>query len=144
MSSTLYYEALDPMTLTPRLGVATNVYFRDVAADYWAFSWVEALADARLTAGCGSDTYCPLAAVSRAQMAVFLLRGLHGAGFAPPAATGTMFTDVPASHPFAPWIEELAREGITGGCSPTTYYPDATVTRDQMAVFLVRAFNLPI
>jgi hypothetical protein len=76
-------------------------------------------------------------------MAVFLLRAMHGSGYSPPAATGTMFTDVPASHPFAKWIEELAREGITGGCatSPPRYCPNATVTRAQMAVFLVRAFN---
>ncbi len=55
-----------------------------------------------------------------------------------------MFTDVPLTHPFATWIEQLAREGITGGCGGTTYCPDATVTRGQMAVFLVRTFNLPM
>ncbi len=55
-----------------------------------------------------------------------------------------MFTDVPASQSFAKWIEQLAREGITGGCGATTYCPDATVTRGQMAVFLIRAFNLPM
>jgi hypothetical protein len=75
-------------------------------------------------------------------MAVFLLRATHGAGYAPPAATGTMFADVPASHPFATWIEQLAREGITGGCGSGMYCPDATVTRGQMAVFLARAFDL--
>ena len=41
---------------------------------------------------------------------------------------------------------DLAREGITGGCatSPAQYCPDGTVTRGQMAVFLVRAFHLPL
>ena len=57
-----------------------------------------------------------------------------------------MFTDVPAAHLFARWIEQLAREGVTGGCAtnPARYCPDSTVTRGQMAVFLVRAFNLPM
>ena len=60
-------------------------------------------------------------------MAVFLLRAKHGAGYQPPAATGTMFTDVPVTHPFATWIEQLAREGITGGCGTMVYCPDASV-----------------
>ena len=42
------------------------------------------------------------------------------------------------------FIEELAREGITSGCGATTYCPDDPVTRAEMAVFLVRAFNLPL
>jgi hypothetical protein len=49
-----------------------------------------------------------------------------------------MFTDVPASNPFCSWIEELARRGITAGCTPTTYCPSASVTRAQMAPFLVK------
>ena len=45
--------------------------------------------------------------MTREEMAVFLLRGIHGAGFQPPAATGTIFADVPATQPFASWIEQL-------------------------------------
>ena len=47
---------------------------------------------------------------------------------------------------FASWIERLSAEGITGGCSaiPKLYCPTTAVSRDQMAVFLVRAFGLPI
>lgn len=59
-----------------------------------------------------------------------------------PPATG-LFADVPLTHPFANWIEQLAREGITGGCEPLRYCPDA-MTRAQLAVFLVRTFNLPL
>jgi hypothetical protein len=75
-------------------------------------------------------------------MAVFLLRSKHGAGYTPPSATGTLFADVPAGHAFASWIERLAAEGIAGGCGSGRYCPDANVAREQMAVFLVRAFNL--
>lgn len=60
---------------------------------------------------------------------------VHGAQLAPA---------VPLTHPFVNWIEQLAREGITAGCRPTTYCPDVTATRGQMAVFLVRTFNLPM
>jgi hypothetical protein len=75
-------------------------------------------------------------------MAVFLLRAEHGSSYVPPPATG-IFTDVPADYWAAAWIERLAAEGITGGCGNGNFCPGVTVTRDQMAVFLVKAFNLP-
>ena len=67
----------------------------------------------------------------------------HGTAYQPPAATG-LFADVPVDDPFARLIEQLAREGITGGCGPTTFCPGAIVTRAQMAVFLTRVFGLPL
>jgi hypothetical protein len=122
--------------------------FADVPAGHLFAGWIEQLARDGVTGGCDSNPprYCPDDATTRGQMALFLLRAKHGAGFAPPAATGTMFADVPASHPFAAFIEQLAREGITGGCSssPALYCPDSAVTRGQMAVFLVRTFSLPM
>lgn len=63
-------------------------------------------------------TYCPLDPVNRQQMAVFLLKTKYGANYQPPPATGTVFSDVPASNPFAAWIEQLAREQITAGQNP--------------------------
>ncbi|MCK4818574.1 S-layer homology domain-containing protein [bacterium] len=42
------------------------------------------------------------------------------------------------------WIEQLAAEGITSGYPDGTFKPDRTVTRAEMAVFLVNAFGLPI
>jgi hypothetical protein len=126
----------------------TGTLFTDVPTSHPLASWIEQLAREGITSGCSRNParYCPGTGVTRAQMAVFLLRAEHGAGYEPPAATGTMFTDVSATHPFAKWIEQLAREGITEGCSasPSRYCPDALVTRGQMAVFLVRAFDLPL
>ena len=75
-------------------------------------------------------------------MAVFLLRAKYGSAYTPPPATG-LFTDVPTSHWAAAWIEQLAAEGITGGCGANLYCPHESVSRAQMAVFLVKTFNLP-
>lgn len=122
---------------------ATGTMFRDVNAGTFAAAWIEELAREGITAGCGEENYCPDAPVTRDQMAVFLLRSKHGRDHQPDPATGTMFLDVPSSHPYAGWIEELAREGITGGCGDRNYCPGAEITRAQMAVFLVRTFNLP-
>jgi len=113
--------------------------FSDVPADYWAHSFIEALADSGITAGCGNDNYCPLSPVTRAQMAVFLERGIHGSDFSPPAAKGNVFLDVPAGDFAASFIEQFFLDGITSGCGNNNYCPDAEVTRDQMAVFLLRA-----
>ena len=115
--------------------------FSDVGAQEFAASFIEQLYLDGITAGCGANKYCPAGLISRAEMAVFLLRAKHGAGYRPPSATG-LFSDVPLSHWAVHWIEQLAREGITGGCGGGKYCPSAVVTRDQMAVFLVRTFGL--
>lgn len=48
----------------------------------------------------------------------------------------------PTTHPFFRYVEALAAAGITGGCAPVSYCPDAPVTRGQMAVFLSTALGL--
>ena len=121
---------------------ATGTVFDDVPGTYWAAAWIEQLAAEGITNGCDASNYCPNASVSRAQMAVFLLRAKYGQTYVPPTATGTVFDDVPATHWAAAWIEQLAAEGVTNGCDANNYCPDASVNRDQMAVFIVRTFGL--
>jgi hypothetical protein len=121
---------------------ATGTVFNDVPADNIFAKWIEQLAAEGITGGCGGGNYCPNTPVSREQMAVFLLVAEHGTGYTPPAATG-VFNDIPADYPFAPWIEALAAEGITGGCGGGNFCPKTAVNRGQMAVFLVAAFDLP-
>ncbi|MGZ9165724.1 MAG: putative glycoside hydrolase [Anaerolineales bacterium] len=118
--------------------------FGDVPTTHWAGAWIKQLAADSITSGCGSGNYCPEAPVTRAQMAVFLLKAKHGSAYTPPAAgSSTGFSDVAPTHWAAVWIKQMAAEGITGGCGTGTYCPESVVTRAQMAVFLVRAFNLP-
>jgi len=120
------------------LNVQVGATFLDVPTDYWAFSFVEALAASGITAGCGNEDYCPKDHVTRAQMAVFLERGMNGSGFSPPPASGNVFLDVGTGDFAANFIEQLASDGITSGCGNNNYCPDAGVTRGQMAVFLLR------
>ncbi|MFZ5819187.1 MAG: S-layer homology domain-containing protein [Chloroflexota bacterium] len=129
-----------PNYTPPPVGDSTG--FADVPTDHWAAAWIKQLAAEGITGGCGNGNYCPNTSITREQMAVFLLRAKFGPNYTPPAATG-IFNDVPADYPFAPWIEALAAEGITGGCGGGNFCPTGTVTRAQMAVFLVAAFNLP-
>jgi len=115
--------------------------FTDVPVDYWAAAWVKQLALEGITSGCGNGNYCPDETVTRAQMAVFLLRATHGSAYNPLGASG-VFNDVPIGYWADRWIEQLASEGVTSGCGLGMYCPESPVTRAQMAVFLVKAFGL--
>jgi hypothetical protein len=124
----------------PAVGATTG--FNDVPVGHWAAAWIKQLAAEGITAGCGGGNFCPSVAVTRDQMAVFLLKAEHGSSYTPPAATGA-FTDVSVGYWAGSWIERLAAEGITAGCGGGNFCPATTVTRDQMAVFLVKTFALP-
>ena len=104
--------------------------------------WINELALRGVTGGCTASNYCPDAAGTRDQMAVFLLVTREGPGYTPPACTTPTFNDVPCSNPFARWIYELVARAITSGCGAANYCPAAPVTRGQMAVFLVTTFGL--
>ncbi|MEX0879784.1 MAG: S-layer homology domain-containing protein [Thermoanaerobaculia bacterium] len=116
--------------------------FADVSCASPFADWIEALSAEGITGGCGGGNYCPQDPVRRDQMAPLLLKALHGAGYVAPSCTG-VFLDAPCPGPFTDWIEQLAAEGITGGCGGGNYCPANPNTRGQMAAFLVGAFSLP-
>jgi glucose/arabinose dehydrogenase len=91
-----------------------------------------------VTAGCGAGSYCVAGGITRAQMAVLILKAKYGAAYLPPTATG-IFPDVPPGAFARDWIEQLFRDGITAGCGGGNYCPDSVVTRAQMAPMLLKA-----
>jgi hypothetical protein len=113
--------------------------FTDAPTSHIFYRFIETIFHHGITSGCGATGYCPDSPNTRGQMAVFLLRSKLGKGYVPPPAIG-IFSDVPTNHQFAAFIEDLFNRGITSGCStsPLAYCPEATVTRGQMAVFLLR------
>ncbi len=116
--------------------------FSDVTDSSPFYRFVETLLHKAITGGCSATQYCPAAATSRAQMAVFVLVARQGAGYTPPACGATpLFADVPSSSPYCPWIEELARRGVVGGCGGGDYCPASPVTREQMAIFVLRTLD---
>jgi hypothetical protein len=124
---------------------AANYYFWDVpvAGKEWMEPWIDQYYREGMTTGCGGGNYCPESNVTRAEMAVFVLRALHGGGYAPPAAS-SFFGDVPVTGKewMEPWIIQFANEGITTGCGGGNYCPENNVTRAEMAVFIGRAYHL--
>ena len=98
---------------------------------------IEAIFAAGITTGCSvsPSLFCPTQAVTRGQMAAFLTRALEL-----PAPDRDYFTDDTGSI-FEDQINRLATAGITGGCTLGTFCPNDTITREQMAAFLVRAYD---
>jgi hypothetical protein len=114
--------------------------FADVLPTHPFYAFIDQMAALGITQGCGGGNYCPDAAVSREQMAAFIMRAIGI--FAPPTPAVQRFTDVPPTHPFYGFIDQMAVRGITSGCGIGLYCPTLTVTRAAMAAFLVRGFGL--
>ncbi len=116
--------------------------------DYWAFKYVEYAHANNIVQGYGNGNYGPEDSLDRSQMAVFLARSMvtpHGdAGldsYVPP--TTPSFPDVPADFWAFKHVEYIKSQNVTQGYADGKYHPGDLCTRDQMAVFVMRAFNLP-
>jgi hypothetical protein len=121
---------------------STDPYFADVSPSDFGFKWIQHMFELGITSGCGSNLFCPNDTVTRAQMAVFVIRARYGANtpFTSPAAP--YFEDVPEGSFAYSWIQRLREDSITEGCSEIEYCPDNPVTRGDMAIFVMRgAFN---
>ncbi len=126
-----------PDTSTATLPAGFLADFTDVSGADIFHDAVETIFRDGITAGCGGGAYCRNDPATRAQMAVFLLKAKDGAAYVPPACQG-VFSDVPCPGPFTDWIEDLAARQITAGCGGGNYCPASPVTRQQMAVFLLK------
>lgn len=116
-------------------------YFNDVPATAFGFKWIQKMYELGITGGCGGGNYCPNDPVTRAQMAIFIIRArFGGVPFDFPPAP--YFSDVSSSSFGFQWIQRMRFDQITSGCSATQYCPNNPVTRGQMAVFIMRGmFN---
>ncbi|HSK22583.1 MAG TPA: S-layer homology domain-containing protein, partial [Egicoccus sp.] len=94
-----------------------------------------------IAAGRTDGTYGPGVPVTRAQMASFVARALEGVGVELPEITGSRFDDVDATSTHGQRIEQLAELGLVDGVTPGRYAPGRSVTRAQMAKFLVGAYE---
>lgn len=91
---------------------------------------------------CAQGMFCPGDDMKRWTMGVWLVRVLDDEE--PAAMSESSFADVDASEWWLAHVERLAELEVTKGCAtePLRFCPDGTVTRSEMATFLVRAFDL--
>jgi Tol biopolymer transport system component len=125
--------------------------FSDVQAGNWALKYVQYAVSKGVVKGYSDGTYKPTDQVDRGQMSVFIARAIatpaDGAdlvNYTPPA-TAT-FADVLASFWAYKYVEYIAQQsvGVTKGYPDGDYHPEYVCTRDQMAVYVARAFKLPV
>ena len=81
--------------------------------------------------------------MTRAEGAVFVERGLNGAGYVPSEPSSTVFGDVQLGEWFSKWTNGLWEDGYTSGCStdPLMFCPNQEHTRAEAAVFFLRILN---
>ena len=79
--------------------------------------------------------------LKRAEISKPLLQAIKGSGYTPDEATGGVYTDVKPGDFNAKWIEQLEFEGITEGCADNYYCPDMVVTKEQLALMILKAKN---
>jgi S-layer family protein len=116
--------------------------FADVPATNPFFRFIETLLHRGVTGGCTQTNYCPGNSTTREQMAVFALISKEGPTYLPPAcAPPNLFNDVPETSPFCRWIEELATRGVVSGCGNGAYCPGNPVSREQMAIFVLKTLD---
>jgi hypothetical protein len=100
---------------------------------------IERLLELGVTRGCSETEYCPQDSITRGQMAAFVRRYLD----LPTGGSGVTYIDTDG-HLFAEDIEAITEAGIGFGCSEFDYCPDAPLTRQEMARFLVGTFDIPL
>ena len=131
--------------LASNLAASNATTFTDVPADHWAHDYIEALYQAGYIAGCNNSPmmYCPETVMTRAESAVFVERGIHGAGYLPGQPSVQVFEDVHLWEWFAKWADGLWGDGYTAGCGndPLIYCPLQENTRTEGTVFFLRMLH---
>jgi hypothetical protein len=125
--------------------------FTDVATTDWAYKYIEYAKAQTVVAGYPDGSYGPGITLDRGQMAVFIARAIATPtdrpdlpSYTPPLTPS--FPDVTADNDWAwayKYVEYIKQKGVTSGYPDGQYHPEYICTRDQMAVYVARAFGLP-
>lgn len=123
-------------TLTPITAVAAESSYRDVPADNWSVGAVNAARDYGLMQGAGDGSFGFGSTITKAEFVTILCR-MFGWELVSPAQPS--FTDVEQEGWYYPSVETaFAHHAIDGAGE---FRPAAPITREEMAVMLVRALG---
>lgn len=112
----------------------SSLPFGDVKSADWFYNDVKYVYEKGMMAGTAADVFAPNATTTRAMIVTILYR-LEGS----PAVTGTSsFVDVPAGQWYTDAVNWAAANQIVKGTSATTFAPNDSITREQMAAILYR------
>lgn len=112
----------------------SSLPFGDVKSGDWFYNDVKYVYEKGMMAGTAADVFAPNATTTRAMIVTILYR-LEGS----PAVTGTnAFVDVPTGQWYTDAVNWAAANQIVKGTSATTFAPNDSITREQMAAILYR------
>ncbi len=130
--------------------------FTDVPRSQLFYRRIETLVHTAITAGCGVGKYCPNDPVNRAQMAIFIAKGIAGGGPNVPVSGSfnaqpyncvnggsSLFTDVTPTDIFCKHVHYMAVQNVTLGCGGGQYCPAGNISRSDMAIFVAKAIVAP-
>ena len=109
--------------------------FTDVKSRDWFYDAVEYVNTEGLFNGTAPDKFSPEVAMSRGMFVTVLGKA---AGIDTAAYSGSQFTDVPSDAYYAPYVSWAAQLEVVNGTSPTTFSPNSSITREQMATMLYK------
>ncbi|WP_340397582.1 S-layer homology domain-containing protein [Paenibacillus sp. FSL E2-0202] len=125
-------------TLTPHMVFGEAAQFKDITGSY-AQKEIQSLTEAGIISGYEDNSFKPKKAMSRAELAKIIVLSL---GLEANADQAAPFKDVAANSWYRGYVGALVKAGITEGTSATTFSPNANVTREELVVFFIRAFEL--
>lgn len=116
--------------------LAYDVQFADVPKGHWANRAIQRLAAMHIVEGTGGSLYVPERSVTRAEFAAMLARALEL------EADGTAdFADIDPAQWYAKPIAAVQAAGIVNGRGDGQFVPNGIITREEMAVMLIRAYQ---
>lgn len=124
--------------LVPARAFAAPRPFNDTA-DSYARMEIDALSEAGILSGAADDTFLPTGPITRAELAKIMVLSLR---LAEKPDGASAFRDVEPDSWYSGYVGAIMAAGITGGTSAETYSPNATVTREELVVFIIRALGL--
>ena len=113
--------------------------FDDVSKSAWYYNAVEYVAENGIMSGVSAREFAPNAGFSRAMLA----QTLYAMSGKPAVKAESTFTDVAANAWYADAVNWAAEKGYVSGVGDGKFAPDASVTREQMALILYRYAGSP-
>ncbi|UQZ33857.1 hypothetical protein C2I18_10165 [Paenibacillus sp. PK3_47] len=105
---------------------------------HWSNSIVSLLGAKNIIDSSYGTTFKPEQKITRAEFAVMLSRGL---GLPGDRETAQRFSDVQPSTQTGDYIGAAAKAGIITGNTDATFRPNANITREQLAIMIIRAME---
>ncbi|WP_158560592.1 DUF2341 domain-containing protein [Paenibacillus contaminans] len=118
----------------------TKTYL-DVPESHWAYAIIQELSFKEIANGVTDGTFAPDQALTRAELTALLVRSLGLGGEPDAGASQAQFRDVKNGDWYAEAVRTAYALGLVQGTSEESFEPNRTVTREEMAVMIVRAIE---